>query len=250
MKYKTLILFFVLNLSLCCFSSELIKQPDEYSCAPACSYNLIKKLCPNCDNNIQYLIKLEKTNKKGTTAYNLCNGINKYFRTQNKNVNIEYYGVKKVRKYKISSDINFEKLKNNLNQNTQVIINIGVYTKNKDGSYTRQYGHYVNLDSIDNNSITVFEDNIVFTYGSLSFDFIISVILIFVLGFNFNGILFMVFANMISYAKGNKGKYILISIALISYLFTNFKSFQYVRFNFNLCNTIFIGFDGFDYNAV
>ena len=95
MKYKTLILFFVLNLSLCCFSSELIKQPDEYSCAPACSYNLIKKLCPNCDNNIQYLIKLEKTNKKGTTAYNLCNGINKYFRTQNKNVNIEYYGVKK-----------------------------------------------------------------------------------------------------------------------------------------------------------
>jgi len=157
MKYKTLILFFVLNLSLCCFSSELIKQPDEYSCARACSYNLIKKLCPNCDNNIQYLIKLEKTNKKGTTAYNLCNGINKYFRTQNKNVNIEYYGVKKVRKYKISSDINFEKLKNNLNQNTQVIINIGVYTKNKDGSYTRQYGHYVNLDSIDNNSITVFD---------------------------------------------------------------------------------------------
>ena len=157
MKYKTLILFFVLNLSLCCFSSELIKQPDEYSCAPACSYNLIKKLCPNCDNNIQYLIKLEKTNKKGTTAYNLCNGINKYFRTQNKNVNIEYYGVKKVRKYKVSSDINFEKLKNNLNQNTQVIINIGVYTKNKDGSYTRQYGHYVNLDSIDNNSITVFD---------------------------------------------------------------------------------------------
>ncbi len=69
----------------------------------------------------------------------------------------------------------------------------------------------------------VFEDNIVFTYGSLSFDFIISVILIFVLGFNFNGILFMVFANMISYAKGNKGKYILISIALISYLFTDAK---------------------------
>lgn len=157
MKYKTLILFFVLNLSLCCFSSELIKQPDEYSCAPACSYNLIKKLCPNCDNNIQYLIKLEKTNKKGTTAYNLCNGINKYFRTQNKNVNIEYYGVKKVRKYKVSSDINFEKLKNNLNQNTQVIINIGVYTKNKDGSYTRQYGHYVNLAGIDNNTITVFD---------------------------------------------------------------------------------------------
>lgn len=69
----------------------------------------------------------------------------------------------------------------------------------------------------------VFEDNIVFAYCSLSFDFVISVILIFVLGFNFNGILFMVFANMISYAKGNKGKYILISIALISYLITDAK---------------------------
>lgn len=155
MKYKTLILCLVLNLSLCCFSSELIKQPDEYSCAPACSYNLIKKLCPNCDNNIQDLIKIEKTNKKGTTVYNLCNGINKYLKTQNKNVNIEYYGVKKVRKYKTSSDINLEELKNNLNQNTQVIINIGFYTQNKDGSYTRQYGHYVNIDSIDNNTITV-----------------------------------------------------------------------------------------------
>lgn len=70
---------------------------------------------------------------------------------------------------------------------------------------------------------TVFENNIAFAYGSLIFDFLTSVVLIFVLGFNFNGILFMVFANVIAYAKENKGKYMIISIALISYLLTDAK---------------------------
>lgn len=70
---------------------------------------------------------------------------------------------------------------------------------------------------------TVLENQIGFAYGSLIFDFIISVVLIFVLGFNFNGVLFMVFANVIAYAKGNKGKYLMISIALISYLLTDSK---------------------------
>lgn len=70
---------------------------------------------------------------------------------------------------------------------------------------------------------TVYENKIGFIYGSLIFDFITSVVLIFVLGFNFNGILFMVFANVIAYAKGNKGKYLIISIALISYLLTDSK---------------------------
>ena len=70
---------------------------------------------------------------------------------------------------------------------------------------------------------TVFENKIAFVYGSLIFDFLISVILILVLGFNFNGVLFMVFANVIAYAKENKGKYLIISIALISYLLTDAK---------------------------
>jgi signal transduction histidine kinase len=70
---------------------------------------------------------------------------------------------------------------------------------------------------------TVFDNKIGFVYGSLIFDFITSVVLIFVLGFNFNGVLFMVFANVIAYAKGNKGKYLIISIALISYLLTDSK---------------------------
>ena len=129
MKYKFLILFLVLNVLSSSFSSELIKQPDEYTCAPTCSYNLITKLCKDCNYDMPQLIKLEKTTRKGTTAYNICNGISKYFRAQNKNIITEYYGIKKVRKYKISTDIKFDKITKELNQNVEVIINIGIYTK-------------------------------------------------------------------------------------------------------------------------
>lgn len=153
-----LILFFLLVLSSSCFAETLVKQQDEYSCAPVSSYNLITKLCPDCKKDIKKLQKLEKTNFKGTTTYNLCQGLKKYFKKQSKTVQIKYYGIKKVKKYKISSNINIEELTFEISNNSQSILNIGIYIKNSNGNYVRQWGHYVNLISIEkNNQLIVFD---------------------------------------------------------------------------------------------
>lgn len=154
-----LILFFSLVLlSSSCLAEILVKQQDEYSCAPVSSYNLITKLCPDCKKDIKSLHKLEKTNFKGTTTYNLCQGLKKYFKKQSRKVQIKYYGIKKIRKYKISSNINIEELTSEISNNSQSILNIGIYIKNSNGNYVRQWGHYVNLISIEeNNQLIVFD---------------------------------------------------------------------------------------------
>lgn len=147
-----LILFFALVLlSGSCLAENLVKQQDEYSCAPVSSYNLITKLCTDCKKDIQKLQKLEKTNIKGTTTYNLCRGLKKYFKKQSITAQIKYYGIKKIRKYKISSNINVEELTSEISNNSQSILNIGIYIKNSNGNYVRQWGHYVNLISIEEN---------------------------------------------------------------------------------------------------
>lgn len=58
---------------------------------------------------------------------------------------------KKIRKYKISSNINVEELTSEISNNSQSILNIGIYIKNSNGNYVRQWGHYVNLISIEEN---------------------------------------------------------------------------------------------------
>ncbi len=60
-----------------------------------------------------------------------------------------------------------------------------------------------------------------FVYCSLFFDFLISITIVMLLHFNYNGIFFLVFAGIISYAKGNRGKYLMICLALISLLVTD-----------------------------
>ena len=52
-----------------------------------------------------------------------------------------------------------------------------------------------------------------------------------ILNFNYNGIFFLVFAGVIVYAKGNKGKYLMICLALISFLMTDSKL---LSLNYNL----------------
>ena len=47
-------------------------------------------------------------------------------------------------------------------------------------------------------------------YLSLLVDFFISIGIIYILNFNYNGILFLVMANIVTYAKGTKGRYLLI----------------------------------------
>lgn len=58
-------------------------------------------------------------------------------------------------------------------------------------------------------------------YATLVLDFVISAAIVGVLNFNYNGIFFLVFTGVISYVKGDKGKYLMICLALISILLTD-----------------------------
>ncbi len=112
------------------------KQNDEFSCGAVSAYNLISELCPECrNNNFNTIYKLLKTNRNGTTAYNICNGLDKYFSKQNINYNIYYYGIKKVRRYKNGTNINFDNVKKYISAGYTAILNIGIYKKNQELLY-------------------------------------------------------------------------------------------------------------------
>lgn len=133
------------------------KQNDEFSCGAVSAYNLISELCPECrNNNFNTIYKLLKTNRNGTTAYNICNGLDKYFSKQNINYNIYYYGIKKVRRYKNGTNINFDNVKKYISAGYTAILNIGTYKKTGN-YYTRQYGHYVNLVSLKDSELKIFD---------------------------------------------------------------------------------------------
>jgi len=59
-------------------------------------------------------------------------------------------------------------------------------------------------------------------YSTIIVDFIISITIIWILNFNYNGVLFLVFANLITYAKGKKGKYLLMFFAIASFLIADY----------------------------
>ena len=76
--FKRLLLCLFILLQGICFAYD--KQNDEYSCGVVSAYNLINDKCPDCKNNgIPELSKLLKIDKNGTTTFNLCNGLEKYF---------------------------------------------------------------------------------------------------------------------------------------------------------------------------
>lgn len=58
-------------------------------------------------------------------------------------------------------------------------------------------------------------------YFSLVMDFICSLSLVYLLDFNYNGILLLVFANLIVYTRDTKVKFMLVGIAMITYLVAN-----------------------------
>lgn len=58
---------------------------------------------------------------------------------------------------------------------------------------------------------------------TLGIDFICSLVIIFMLDFNYNGILLLVFANIITYIKERKIKFFLVSVAMISYLLADYN---------------------------
>lgn len=154
MVKRILLCLFILIQGLC-FAYE--KQNDEYSCGVVSAYNLINDKCPTCKNNeIQKLSKLLKTNENGTTTFNLCNGLEKYFAKQKISVDIKYFGIKSVRKFKENQNIDFKTIEQYLANGYSAIINIGIYKK-QNNTYIRQYGHYVNLISINDKELKIFD---------------------------------------------------------------------------------------------
>ena len=99
---------------------------------------------------------LLKTDKNGTTTFNLCNGLEKYFSKQQISADIKYYGIKKVRKFKEKQTIDLKTVEQYLANGYSAIINIGVYKKSNN-TYIRQYGHYVNLIAINNDELKIFD---------------------------------------------------------------------------------------------
>lgn len=72
-------------------------------------------------------------------------------------------------------------------------------------------------------------------YGTVILDFFVSIVLVCLLDFNYNGILFWVFANGISYIKDIKGKFLVVLLAVTSFMATNYDliSIRYPVYQIN-----------------
>lgn len=155
MLKRILLVLLILFQNVYCFAYE--KQNDEYSCGAISAYNVIQEICPLCKNkDLNIIYKLLKTNTNGTTTYNLCKGLDNYFFEQNLSSNILYYGIKKVKTYKAGESVDLKKIQEFISSGYIAIINIGIYKKTP-YRYVRQYGHYVNLISMDNNELKIFD---------------------------------------------------------------------------------------------
>jgi len=77
----------------------------------------------------------------------------------------------------------------------------------------------------------IYPNNSKAVYLSLLIDFIISIMIIGILNFNYNGILFLVIANIITYTKGTKGRYLLMLISVMSILIADYEM---ISINFRL----------------
>ncbi len=69
----------------------------------------------------------------------------------------------------------------------------------------------------------IFPGKAMVEYGTLIIDVISGVALVLVLGFNYNGILLWVFANLVLRAKDVKWQYILMLFAVVCFLLTNYN---------------------------
>ncbi len=72
-------------------------------------------------------------------------------------------------------------------------------------------------------------------YISLAAEFALSALIAVLLNFNYNGVFLLVFTGVIYYAKGTKGKYLLICLALFCFLLTDSKlvSLSYPLYSIN-----------------
>ena len=152
-KMKKIFLLFVLIFFTCGFSD--IKQKDEYTCAPVCAANcLINILSVKKDEEklVKNFIRLAKTDKNGTTAQNLIKALEIYLKKNHINTEIKYSGIRIVdKKYRTKNPINIcEEIQNG----SSIILNIGIYNS-KNGTFTRNGGHYINANACRGNKILI-----------------------------------------------------------------------------------------------
>lgn len=69
----------------------------------------------------------------------------------------------------------------------------------------------------------VYPNNNQAIYLSLVAEFVISIMIVYFLNFNYNGILFLFFADIITYAKGIKARYLVILLAIGSFLIADYE---------------------------
>ncbi|MDF2985880.1 MAG: sensor histidine kinase [Eubacterium sp.] len=72
-------------------------------------------------------------------------------------------------------------------------------------------------------------------YVSLIAEFIIIIMIVYFLNFNYNGILFLFFADIITYAKGSKERYLVVLLAIGSFLLADYEliSINYKLYSIN-----------------
>jgi len=68
----------------------------------------------------------------------------------------------------------------------------------------------------------IYEDRLLIRYVSLIVDFVVCIATIYVLDFNYNAILFWLFANMVFYIRREKSRLLFIILAIVSYVFTDY----------------------------
>lgn len=79
-------------------------------------------------------------------------------------------------------------------------------------------------------------------YLFLVLEFVISAVIVGVMNFNYNGLFFLVFTGVMYHAKGDKGKYLVICLTLISFLLTDFKLLS-IHFDLYSINDYFNFYD-------
>jgi len=81
----------------------------------------------------------------------------------------------------------------------------------------------------------IHQNNDRIAYCTLLVDFAVSIAIIYIMNFNYNGILFLVIANIITYTKGTKGKYLLMFISVLSIVIADYEilSFSFRLYSIN-----------------
>lgn len=134
-----------------------IPEWGEYYCAPVSAANAVAMFSDNgypnlnqSHNSMRLITELAKdfkTTKQGTTTQNLISGLRYFIESKGYKADLKYQGFRNIPSDIKSANIpDLNWIKDEINKNNAVLLNLGVYKKNVQGGktvYTRQYGHFV-----------------------------------------------------------------------------------------------------------